>query len=105
MIIETIVTAIGTGGGTGGGGSAGNKITDKIKQSLQNFTNCLLKMAQKALDYLPAIIESIILFLLKSIAGIVGFLAEHIILFVIALAIALYEASNIGCNDFKQTKY
>ena len=104
MIIETIVTAIGTGGGTGGGGSAGNKITDKIKQSLQNFTNCLLKMAQKALDYLPAIIESIKI-LLKSIAGIVGFLAEHIILFVIALAIALYEASNIGCNDFKQTKY
>ena len=45
-------------------------------------------MSKKALDNLPAIIGSIISFLLKTTAGIVGFLAEHIILFVIALAFA-----------------
>ena len=62
-------------------------------------------MSKKALDNLPAIIGSIISFLLKATAGIVGFLAEHIILFVIALAFTLYEALKIGYNDFKQRKH
>ena len=100
LIIETIVTSV--GGGTAGGGS---NITDKIKQSLRNFANWLLEMSKKALNNLPAIIGSIISFLLKATAGIVGFLAEHIILFVIALAFALYEALKIGYNDFKQRKH
>ena len=58
-------------------------------------------MFKKALNNLPAIIGSIISFLLKATARIVGFLAENIILFVIALAFALYEALKIGYNDFK----
>ena len=61
-------------------------------------------MSKKAFDNLPAIIGSIISFLLKATAGIVGFLAEHIILFVITLALALYEALKIDYNDFKQRK-
>ena len=104
LIIETIVISVdgGAPGGTAGGGS---NVTDKIKQSLNNFANWLLEMSKKALDNLPAIIGSIISFLLKATAGIVGFLAEHIILFVIALAFALYEALKIGYNDFKQRKH
>ena len=62
-------------------------------------------MFKIALDNLPATIGSIISFLLKATAGIVGFLAEHIILLVIALAFALYEALKIGYNDFKQRKH
>ena len=58
-------------------------------------------MSKKALDNLTVIIGSIISCLLKAIAGITEFLAEHIILFVIALALALYEALKIGYNDFK----
>ena len=104
LIIETIVTSVGgsAAGGTAGGGS---NITDKIKQSLKNFANWLLEMSKKALDNLPAIIGSIISFLSKTTAGNVGFLAENIILFVIALAFALYEALKIGYNDFKQRKH
>ena len=105
LIIETIVRSVGISGGAAGGGSAKTNITDKIKQSLKNFANWLLEMSKKALDNLPAIIGSIISFLLKATAGIVGFLAEHIILFVIALAFALYEALKIGYNDFKQRKH
>ena len=62
-------------------------------------------MSKKALDNLPAITGSIISFLLQATVGIVGFLAERIILFVIALAFALYEALKIGYNDFKQKKH
>ena len=62
-------------------------------------------MSKKALDNLPAIIGSIISFLLKTTARIVGFLAEHIILFIISLAFALYEALKIGYYDFKQRKH
>ena len=71
-------------------------ITDKIKQSLTNFVYWLLEMSKKALDNLSVIIGSILSFLLKATVEIVGFLAEHIILFVIALAFALYEALKIG---------
>ena len=53
-------------------------------------------MFKKASDNLPVIIGSILSFLLKATVEIVGFLAEHIILFVIALAVALYEALKIG---------
>jgi hypothetical protein len=70
----------------------GSGITDKIKQSLKNFSNWLLEMSKKAIDNLPAIIGSIVSFLLKAAASVVGFLAEHLILFAIALAFALYEA-------------
>ena len=42
---------------------------------------------------------------LKTAARIVGFLTEHNILFIIALAFALYEALKIVYNDFKQRKY
>ena len=62
-------------------------------------------MSKKALYNLPAIIGSIIPFLFKTTARIVGFLTEHIILFIIALAFALYEALKIVYNDFKQRKY
>ena len=52
-------------------------------------------MSKKALNNLPAIIGSILSFCLKETAGIVGLLAEHIILFVMPLAFALYEALKI----------
>ena len=105
MIIKTIFTSVGTGGGTDGDGSAGNKITDKIKQLLKIFANWLLEMSNKALDNLPAIIGSLISFLLKATAGFFGFLAEYITLFIIALAFALYEVLKIDYNDFKQRKH
>ena len=44
-------------------------------------------------------------FLLKATAGIVGFLAEYIILFIITLAFASYDALKIGYNDFKPRKH
>ena len=68
---------LGISGVSGGGGSAGNIIIDKIKQSLKTFANWLLEISKKALDNLPAIIGSIISFLLRVTAGIIGFLAEH----------------------------
>jgi hypothetical protein len=82
----------------------GNNITDKIKQSLKNFSNWLLEMAKKVVDNLPAIIGSIVSFLLKAAVSIVGFLAEHLILFAIALAFALYEALKIGYQDIKRRR-
>ncbi len=104
LIIDTIVTSVRGSPTNIPSGGSNNNITGKIKQSLKNFSNWLLEMSKKALDNLPAIIGTIISFLLKTTASIVGFLAEHIILFVIALAFALYEALKIGYNDIKRRK-
>jgi hypothetical protein len=87
-----------------GSGGTGSGITDKIKQSLKNFSNWLLEMSKKAIDNLPAIIGSIVSFLLKAAASVVGFLAEHLILLAIALAFALYEALKIGYQDIKRRR-
>jgi hypothetical protein len=103
LVIDTIVSAL-RGGGSSGTSSTGSGITDKIKQSLKNFSNWLLEMSKKAIDNLPAIIGSIVSFLLKAAASVVGFLAEHLILFVIALAFALYEALKIGYQDIKRRR-
>ncbi len=104
LIIDTIVTSVRGSPTNIPSGGSNNNITGKIKQSLKNFSNWLLEMSKKALDNLPSIIGTIISFLLKTTASIVGFLAEHIILFVIALAFALYEALKIGYTDFNRRK-
>jgi len=102
LVIDTIIINL---RGTPSPSPAGNNnFPDKVKQSLKNFANWLADMSKKALDHLPAIIGQIISFLLKTTASIVGFLAEHLILFVIALAFALYEAIMIGYNDIKRRK-
>jgi hypothetical protein len=103
------VSALRGGGGVppGAGGGPippGSGITDKIKQSLKNFSNWLLEMSKKAIDNLPAIIGSIVSFLLKAAASVVGFLAEHLVLLAIALAFALYEAIKIGYQDIKRRR-
>ncbi len=103
LVIDTIITSV-RGTPNLSPTPSGNNFPDKVKQSLKNFANWLLDMSKKALDNLPAIIGSIISFLLKTTASIIGFLAEHLILFVIALAFALYEAIMIGYNDIKQRK-
>jgi hypothetical protein len=107
LVIDTIVSALRGGGGGSippGSGGTGSGITDKIKQSLKNFSNWLLEMSKKAIDNLPAIIGSIVSFLLKAAASVVGFLAEHLVLFAIALAFALYEALKIGYQDIKRRR-
>jgi predicted PurR-regulated permease PerM len=99
LIIDTIVSAVkGTPNFTGGSSN------NNIKQSLKNFSNWLLEMAKKAVDNLPSIIGSIISVLLKATASVVGFLAEHLILFVIALAFALYEALKLGYQDIERRR-
>jgi hypothetical protein len=103
LVIDTIITSV-RGTPNLSPTPSGNNFPDKVKQSLKNFANWLLDMSKKALDNLPAIIGSIISFLLKTTASIIGFLAEHLILFVIALAFALYEAIMFGYNDIKQRK-
>ena len=100
LIIDTIVSSV--RGAPNIPSGTNNNIPNKIKQSLKNFSNWLLEMSKKALENLPAIIGSIISFLLKTTASIVGFLAEHLVLFVIALAFALYEALKVGYNDIKR---
>ena len=107
LVIDTIVSALRGLGPTGPSvtpSGTGSGITDKIKQSLKNFSNWLLEMAKKAVDNLPAIIGSIVSFLLKAAASVVGFLAEHLILLAIALAFALYEALKIGYQDIKRRR-
>jgi hypothetical protein len=104
LVIDTIVSALRGGGGVPPGAGGGSGITDKIKQSLKNFSNWLLEMSKKAIDNLPAIIGSIVSFLLKAAASVVGFLAEHLVLFAIALAFALYEAIKIGYQDIKRRR-
>ena len=61
-----------------------------IKQMLQKIANLLIKLGDKALAALPGIIGAVVNFLLKSAATAVGFLAENLWAFIVAVGGLLY---------------
>ena len=57
-------------------------IPDKVKEGLKKFAEWLKELAKKSAIALPGIIASIVGFILKAAAGVVGFMAEHLIILV-----------------------
>ena len=77
MIISTIVLAItGVFGGGGGGGSP-PKDEGALKKWLDRLANALKRLAGKAVEALPAIVESVVGAILSLLGKTVGFMAEH----------------------------
>ena len=62
-----------------------------IKQQLKNIAKLFLKLGDKILIALPGIIGSIVNFVLKSASAVVGFLAEHLWILIIAIGGIIYN--------------
>ena len=80
MTITTIVLAITSVFGEGRGGAGGLPSKDKgtLKKWLDRLADALKRLAGKAIEALPAIIESIVGAILSFLGKTVGFVSEHI---------------------------
>jgi len=70
---------------------SGKSFGDKVKDALNRFKNWLLDLASKSASAIPGLIGSIVSFILKSIGQVVGFVAEHLIIAVIAIVALVFE--------------
>ena len=70
---------------------SGKSFGDKVKDALNRFKNWLLDLASKSATAIPGLIGSIVSFILKSIGQVVGFVAEHLIIVVIAIVALVFE--------------
>ena len=89
MTISTIVLAI-TGIFGGGRGTGGSPPKDEgaLKKWLDRLADPLKRLAGKAIEALPAIVESVVGAILSFLGKAVGFVAEHtwaLIVFVVGL--------------------
>ena len=62
-----------------------------IKAQLKKLSDLLLKLGDKMLIALPGIIGSVVNFLLKTASQVVGFVAEHVWILIVAVAGLLYN--------------
>lgn len=68
-----------------------DKVKTAAKKTLIKIANFLLDLAKKALTALPGVIGSVVSFLLKKAGEAVLFLSEHLIIFFLALVLAVFE--------------
>ena len=66
-------------------------IPDKIRDVLKKFGRFLLDLAKKGAAALPGLIGTIVSFILKTAGQAVGFLAEHLVLALIAIVVIVFE--------------
>ena len=89
MTISTVVLAItGVFGGSMGTGGSPSKDKGTLKKLLDRLADALKRLAGKAAEVLPAIIESVVGAILSFLGKAVGFVAEHrwvLIVFVVGL--------------------
>jgi hypothetical protein len=62
-----------------------------IKEQLQKIANLLLKLGDKMLIALPGIIGSVVSWLLKTVGSVVGFVAEHLWILIVAIGGIVYN--------------
>jgi hypothetical protein len=62
-----------------------------VKAQLQKIANLLLKLGEKALAALPAVIGAVVSFVLKTASSVVGFVADHLWVLAIAIGGILYN--------------
>ena len=62
-----------------------------MRDALKRFGRFLLELAKKSAAGLPGLIGTVVSFLLKTAARVVGFLAEHLILGLIALVVLVFN--------------
>ena len=66
-------------------------IPDKIRDVLKKFGRFLLDLAKKGAAAIPGLIGTIVSFILKTAGQAVGFLAEHLVLALIAIVVIVFE--------------
>ena len=95
MTISTVILAILPHNSGQPSGNNNNGYVDKVKavvkKTLVKLSNFLLDLAKKALTALPGIIGGLVSFILKKAGEAVLFLSEHLVIFVLALVLAVYE--------------
>ena len=74
---------------------------DWVRDQLKKIANLLLKLGDKFLIALPGILGAVVNFVLKSAGAVVGFLAEHLWLFVLAIGGLIY---NFVMEEYKKKK-
>ena len=95
MLFSTVGLAISNSLSGGGGGSPTPaptpspgpepSIPDKVKEGLKKLAEWLKELAKKSAAALPGVIGSIVAFILKSVGAAVGFMAEHVIIFLVVI--------------------
>ena len=83
---------------------SGKSFGNKVKDALNRFKSWLLDLASKSASAIPGLIGSIVSFLLKSIGQVVGFVAEHLIILVIAVVALVFEIIMYEINK-KRSSY
>ena len=94
MTISTIVLAVMPHGGSptpNDNKGYIDKVETFAKKALMKLANFLLDLAKKALTALPGVTGSIVSFLLQKAGEAVLFLSEHLIIFFLALILAVFE--------------
>jgi len=64
---------------------------DDVKKGLVKIANWFLDLAKNALTSLPGVFGEILSFILKKAAAVVLFFSEHLVIFLLALAVFIVE--------------
>ena len=74
-----------------------NSIPNKVKDGLKQLAKYLWELSKKSAAAIPGIIGSIVSFLLKQMGNVVGFLAEHVLIFLFtAVSFIIYGLIDLG---------
>ena len=78
-------------------------MSERIKEGLKKFAEWLKELAVKSAAHLPGIIGSIVSFILKSVGEVAGFMAEHVMLFLIFVVSSIVYGLVEGVKNLKKS--
>ena len=89
LAIVSIGISLGVSSSSGtGGGDTGNS---PVKDAVKRVAKWLQTLAEKSIAALPGIIGAIVSFILKTASAAVGFIAEHLWLFLVGFSLYIVD--------------